>query len=264
MDKALQGQVAVVTGAESGIGQSIAQFFGQSGASVIVNEFAYPDRARETVEAIERAGGRAAAVHADVTKERDVEKFFSTAEKEFGPVTILVNDAGISGEEAEVADLTLEAWNETLETNLTGPFLCARRYMQAYRDSKRSGGRIINITSVHETMPAIGMSAYCATKGGLMMFTRCLALEAAKYKITVNNIGPGTIMTPMNEDLAKNPQERKEHEKTIPIGRVGYPEDIGRVALFLASPQSKYMTGTTVFVDGGMLLNVASGPPQSN
>ena len=262
MQSALSGQVAVVTGSESGIGQSIAKLFGANGASVIVNEFAYPDRARETVAEIERTGGRAAAVHADVREERDVEALFSQAEQRFGPPTILVNDAGINGESHDVADLSLDGWNEILGTNLTGPFLCARRFMRAYRDGKRSGGRIINISSVHESMPAIGVSAYCASKGGLMMFMRCLALEAAKYKITVNNIGPGTIMTPMNQDLAKDPKELKEHEKTIPIGRVGYPDDIGRVALFLAGPESEYMTGTTLFVDGGMLLNVASGPPQ--
>jgi len=260
----LKDQVAVVTGSESGIGQAIAKLLGANGASVVVNEFAYPDRVRETVNEIERSGGKAIAVHADISKESDVEKIFSAAESSFGPVTILVNDAGINGESEEVAELSMEGWQELLGTNLTGAFLCSRRYMRAYRDGKRSGGRIINISSVHETMPSIGSAAYCATKGGLMMFMRCLALEAAKHKVTVNNIGPGTIMTPMNKDLAENPKELKEHEKTIPIGRVGYPEDIGRVALFLAGPESEYITGTTLFVDGGMLLNVGSGPPQEN
>ncbi|HEV2909659.1 MAG TPA: SDR family NAD(P)-dependent oxidoreductase, partial [Candidatus Eremiobacteraceae bacterium] len=128
MDISLSGHVAIVTGSESGIGQSIAKIFGTNGASVIVTEFAYPDRAKETVGEILRLGGRAAAVHADVSKESDVEQLFAQAEKQFGPVTILVNDAGINGEPARVADLTPDAWNEILGTNLTGPFLCSRRY----------------------------------------------------------------------------------------------------------------------------------------
>ncbi len=264
MPNSLEGQVAVVTGSESGIGQSIAKVLGGAGAAILVNEFAYSERAEQTVQDIERSGGKAAAVHADVRKEDDVEKLFAAAEKRFGPVTILVNDAGINGHGKEVVDLDLHLWQETLGTNLTGPFLCSRRFMRAYKESGRSGGRIINISSVHETMPMMGFAEYCATKGGLMMFMRCLAMEAAKYKVTVNNIGPGAILTPMNEELKEDPEKRKKEEKTIPLGRIGVPDDIGKVALFLAGTQSAYMTGTTVFVDGGLLLNVGSGPYQQD
>lgn len=262
MDIALSGHVAVVTGSESGIGRAIAKIFGSNGASVIVNEFARPNEAEDTVREITGAGGHAAAVHADVRYEPDVERLFSEAERHFGPVTLLVNDAGINSHDKEVLDLELAEWNETLQTNLTGPFLCARRFLRAVRDAKRTGGKIINISSVHEQMPAKGTAEYCAAKGGLMMFTRCLALEAAQFKVNVNSIGPGTIMTPMNQDLAKDTHKRKEHEKTIPWGRVGFPDDIGKAALFLASGESDYMTGQTIFVDGGMLLNVGSGEPQ--
>ncbi len=264
MQISLTGQVAVVTGSESGIGQSIAKLFGENGAGVVVNEFAYPDRANETVEDIEDAGGKALAVHADVRKEEDVDKLFAAAESKFGPVTLLVNDAGINGHGKEVVDLDFHLWQETLGTNLTGPFLCSRRFMRSYKEQGRSGGRIINISSVHETMPMMGFAEYCATKGGLMMFMRCLALEAAKYKVTVNNIGPGAILTPMNQELKEDPEKRKEQEKTIPLGRVGVPDDIGRVALFIAGSESSYMTGATVFVDGGLLLNVGSGPYQQD
>lgn len=264
MQRVLDREVAIVTGSESGIGQSIAVLFGASGAHVVVDEFAYPERARQTVELIEKAGGRAVAVHADVRAENDVERLFAAAERQFGPVTILVNDAGINGHGKEVIDMDLHLWQETIGTNLTGPFLLSRRFMRSYREAGRRGGRIINISSVHETMPMIGSAEYCATKGGLMMFMRTLALEAAKFSVTVNNIGPGAILTPMNQELKEDPQKRKEQEKTIPLGRVGEPDDIGRVALFLAGPDAAYITGTTVFADGGLLLNVGSGPYAQN
>lgn len=255
-------KVALVTGSESGIGQSIAIHLGSNGIAVCVVEFAQPDGAAKTKQAIEQAGGKAIVVHADVRSETDVDRAFSLAEQALGPVSILVNDAGINGEHKPVADLSIDGWQEVLATNLTGPFLCSRRFLQPYKSGSLNGGRIINISSVHEEMPAKSVAAYCAAKGGVRMFMRCLALEAAEFGVTVNNIGPGTIMTAMTKELAENPDELKEHEKTIPLGRTGQPDDIGKVALFLASDGSAYMTGTTIFVDGGMLLNVGSGPPQ--
>jgi glucose 1-dehydrogenase len=261
MDQQLTGKVAIVTGAESGIGASIAKLMGEHGARVVVTEFAHPQWAHNVVDHIKRSGGDAMAVHVDVSKERDVESLFGKAETEFGPVDILVNDAGINGHGKEVIDISFDMWQETLATNLTGPFLCSRRFLRAIRDAKRTGGKIINISSVHETMPMIGFAEYCASKGGLMMFTKCLGLEAAKFKVNVNSIAPGAIMTPMNDELKEDPAKMRKEETVIPWGRVGDPDDIGRMALVLAGPQSDYMTGTTVFVDGGLLLNVGSGPP---
>ncbi|HET7813827.1 MAG TPA: glucose 1-dehydrogenase [Candidatus Baltobacteraceae bacterium] len=261
MERLLTGKTAIVTGAESGIGAEIAKRFGENGANVAVVEFAYPDWARDVVRYIEEHGGKAIAVHADVGKESEVEHLFSQTESQFGNVDILVNDAGINGHNKEVVDLALELWEETLRTNLTGPFLCSRRFLRAVRDGKRTGGKIVNISSVHETMPMIGTSEYCASKGGLMMFNKTLALEAAKYKVNVNNIAPGAIITPMNEEVRVDPEERRKEEEKIPWGRVGCPDDIASAALFLASGQSDYVTGTTLFVDGGLLLNVGSGPP---
>lgn len=257
----LQEKVAVVTGAESGIGAQIAKEFAQAGARVVVNEFAYPDWAADVVKYAQEHGGQAVCVHADVADEGDVERLFAQAEREFGPVDILVNNAGINGHGKETIDLSLELWNQTLATNLTGPFLCARRMLRGLRDAKRKGGKIINITSVHETMPMIGFAEYCASKGGMLMFTKTLALEAAKFGVNVNSIAPGAIMTPMNKELKEDPKEMQHEREVIPWGRVGQPEDIAHVARFLAGSASDYMTGTTVFVDGGMLLNVASGPP---
>lgn len=261
MDRLLSGKTAIVTGAESGIGAEIAKRFGEHGANIAVVEFAYPEWARDVVRYIEEHGSQALSVHADVGKEADVETLFAQTEERFGDVHILVNDAGINGHDKEVVDLDLELWEQTLRTNLTGPFLCSRRFMRAVKNGKRSGGKIINISSVHESMPMIGTAEYCASKGGLMMFNKTLALEAAKYKVNVNNIGPGAIITPMNKEVKDDPEKRKEEEKKIPWGRVGCPDDIASAALYLASEQSDYVTGATLFVDGGLLLNVGSGPP---
>jgi glucose 1-dehydrogenase len=261
MERLLENKTAIVTGSESGIGAEIAKRYAEHGANVVVVEFAYPDWANDVARYASEHGAQALVVHADVGKEEDVERLFSQAEQRFGTVDILVNDAGINGHDKEVVDLSLELWQETLNTNLTGVFLCSRRFLRAIRDAKRTGGKIINISSVHETMPMIGTAEYCASKGGLLMFTKTLALEAAKYKVNVNNIGPGAILTPMTKELKSDPEKMKEEEEAIPWGRVGRPEDIASAALFLATGQSDYMTGATIFVDGGLLLNVGSGPP---
>lgn len=259
----LDGQIAIVTGAESGIGQAIATLFGREGAAVVVGEFAQTDGARATVDTIVANGGRAVSVHADVTLEADVEKLFAAAEKFGSRASILVNDAGISPSGHNVVDTTRELWDQVLATNLTGPFLCSRRFLRALRDRGERGGKIVCITSVHQEMPALGVAAYCASKGGHHMFVKCLALEAAEYRVNVNAIAPGTILTAMTKELIEDPKERADHEKTIPWGRSGVPDDIAHAALFLAGPDSDYVTGSTVVVDGGMLLNVASGPPQA-
>ncbi len=260
----LRGKTAIVSGGESGIGAEIAKALGEHGARVVVVEFAYPQWAKEVADWIASKGGEAACVHADVSKEADVEALFAQAESRFGAVDILVNDAGINGHGKEVVDMDLALWSETLATNLTGPFLCSRRFVRGIRDAKRRGGKIINISSVHETMPMIGFAEYCASKGGLMMFTKTLGLEVAKYGINVNSIGPGAIMTPMNKELKDDAKKREQQEQAIPLGRIGQPQDIARVAVALAGPESDYMTGTTVFVDGGLLLNVGSGPPSQS
>ncbi len=256
----LKGRVAVVTGADSGIGQEIAIAFGSEGAHVVVDFLHDRDGAQRTCEAIEAAGGRCAPVQADVGDEDAVEMLFETCEAEFGEATILVNNAALNASDVRVADMGLQQWERTLRTNLSGPFLCSRRFVRALRNSAR-GGKIINVTSVHEEMPAIGIADYCASKGGLRNFTRCLALELATLKINVNNIAPGTVLTPMNQDLMDNPAALKEHEDSIPWKRAGRPRDVANLALFLAGDASDYITGTTLVVDGGMLLNVGNGVP---
>jgi glucose 1-dehydrogenase len=260
MPKQLEGTVAVVTGADSGIGAEIAKLFAANGAAVAIDYLHDEAGARATRDAIHRAGGRAHIVQADVSDEAAVEALFTTAERELGAVSILVNNAGRNASGNQVLDMSFETWTRTIATNLTGVFLCSRRFARARRHTT-GGGKIVTISSVHEEMPAIGVAEYCAAKGGLRMFTRCLALELAIHKINVNNIAPGTILTPMNQDLLDDPTALHDHEQTIPWKRAGVPADIAAMALFLASDAADYITGTTFAVDGGMLLNVANGIP---
>ncbi|MBC5824391.1 MAG: glucose 1-dehydrogenase [Candidatus Eremiobacteraeota bacterium] len=260
MEKKLQGRVAIITGADSGIGQAIAQHFGRHGANVIVNYLHDRIGAEKTRAVIEQAGSRAEVAQADVGREDDVERLFEICEASFGKPSLLVNNAARNASDVRVADMDLEQWEATLRTNLTGPFLCSRRFVRS-RSGQPTGGKIVNITSVHEEMPAIGAADYCASKGGLRNLTRCLALELATLKINVNNIAPGTVLTEMNKDLLDDPHALREHEQTIPWKRAGRPDDVADVALFLVSEASDYVTGTTFVVDGGMLLNVGNGIP---
>lgn len=254
-------RTAIVTGADSGIGAAIARVFASSGANVTVNYIEDEDGARGVVRDIESAGGNALLVKADVRSETDVERLFSQTEHRFGTVDVLVNNAAVNSAGKDVADLELSEWQKLIDTNLTAGFLCSRRFVRPLRERKQPG-RIINITSVHQEMPAKGVAEYAAAKAGLWNFSKVLALEVAELGITVNNIAPGTILTPMNQELLDDPKALAEHVKTIPMRRAGRPEDIAGVALFLAGNASSYMTGATLVVDGGMLLNVGSGVPQ--
>lgn len=260
MNRRLEGRVAIVTGADSGIGQAIAELFAAEGARVTIDYLNDRAGAEATQRAIESAGGQAMTVRADVGDEEQVEALFAACEAKFGPPDILVNNAARNSSDVRVLDMPAQQWEATLRTNLTGPFLCSRRFARGLAGIGR-GGKIINITSVHEEMPAIGVADYCASKGGLRNLTRCLALELATAKINVNNIAPGTVLTSMNQDLLDDPKALAEHEQTIPWKRAAKPEDVAKSALFLGSEDSDYVTGTTFVVDGGMLLNVGNGVP---
>ncbi len=260
MSNELSNRVAVVTGSDSGIGAEIARRFAAAGAAVVINYLHDRAGAQSVRTDVERAGGRAIVEGADVGDEGAVERLFERAESAFGPVDILVNNAGRNASGDQVLDMETAVWLQTIQTNLTGTFLCSRRFARTRRH-RSGGGKIVTISSVHEEMPAIGVAEYCAAKGGLRMFTRCLALELAIHKINVNNIAPGTILTAMNQDLLDDETALREHEATIPWKRAGVPEDVAELALFLAGPRSDYITGATFTVDGGMLLNVANGIP---
>ena len=257
--QALAGQVALVTGANSGIGKAVAIGLGKAGADVIVNYVADATSAEAVAEEIEAAGNRALAVKADVSKEAEVQAMFRQIIERFGTLHILVNNAGLQ-RDAAFAEMTLEQWSFVIGVNLTGQFLCAR---EAVREFKRRGvdpkvstaaGKIICMSSVHEVIPWGGHANYAASKGGVMQLMKSMAQELAPFRIRVNSVGPGAIRTPINRAAWSNPEAYAALMKLVPYERIGEPEDIAQSVVWLASDASDYVTGTTLFVDGGMTL----------
>ncbi len=257
--KRLEGQVAVVTGGSSGIGRGIAIAMGAEGARVVVNYHSNEEEAREVKEKIEAAGSKAVIVKGDVSNEEDVKNLISAATKEFGSLDILVNNAGIQNDDPLV-DMSLEQWQKVIDTNLTGAFLCAREaakvFLKQGPDEKKSRatGKMIFISSVHDRIAWAERVNYTASKGGMHMMMETLAQELAGDRIRVNSISPGAIQTDINKEAWSNEEGRKKMLKKIPYGRIGVPDDIARVAVFLASDDADYITGTTIYVDGGMTL----------
>ena len=247
----LANKVAVVTGSSSGIGQAIAIGMAAEGASVIVNYIGNPKGADETVKKITDAGGKAAAAKADVSDPAQSQSLIDAAVKNFGKLDILINNAGME-KKHPFTDFPLEDWNKIIAVDLTGPWLCAQAAARQMI-KQGNGGRIVNISSVHEDLPMVGNAAYCAAKGGLRMLMRTIAVELAPHKITVNNIGPGAIFTPIDADVQANPDLEKQLMAEIPLNRWGKPEEVAGLAIFLSSDAAGYMTGSTCFIDGGML-----------
>ena len=257
MNIKLNDQVALVTGGDSGIGRAICLAFAAAGAKVVVNFNSSEDKAREVVQAIEQAGGQALAVQCDVSSEDDVERLFQETHAAFGGLDILVANSGIQ-KDAPFADMSLKDWKAVLDVNLTGQFLCARAAVRRFREQgnrgrMRANGVILCMSSVHETIPWAGHVNYAASKGGMGMFMRSLAQEVAKERIRVNGIAPGAIRTPINEDATEGEAGNRLLE-LIPYGRIGDVADVANLALFMACDLADYMTGTTVYVDGGMSL----------
>lgn len=257
--KLLTGQKALVTGANSGIGRAVAIALGEAGADVVVNYVRGEDAAQKVIDTIAASGSKALAIHADVSQEEQVQQMFRKAIQEFGTLDILVNNAGLQ-QDAAFDQMTLQQWNTVISVNLTGQFLCAR---EAVREFKRRGirpevsvaaGKIICISSVHETIPWGGHANYAASKGGVMLLMKSMAQELAPQRIRVNSICPGAIRTPINKPAWDTPEAYKALLTLIPYQRIGEPEDIARVAVFLACDLSDYITGASIFVDGGMTL----------
>jgi len=261
MDKSilLKDQIALITGGSSGIGAGIARAMGLAGAKVIVNFSSSEDAANEVVKHIKDAGGEAFAVKADVSNEDQVVSMFKTIFNKYGTLDILVNNSGVQ-KDANLINMSLPQWQRVLDINLTGAFLCAREaareFMRRGVDLKKSkaAGKIIFTSSVHEVIPWAGHANYAASKGGIMLLMKSVAQELAPHKIRVNSIGPGAIKTNINRNAWDTPESEAALLKLIPYKRVGEPEDIGHVAVWLASDESDYVTGTTIFADGGMLL----------
>jgi glucose 1-dehydrogenase len=255
--KKLEGKVAIVTGSDSGIGRGIAIQFAKEGANVTVTYRSDKKGGQETVEAVEKEGQKALLVQLDVTDEALVKDMFTKTIETFGTVDILVNNAGVGGAGKPIIEMTTEEFDKTIKTNLYGAFYSCRSFGQ-YRKAQGGKGKIINISSVHEEIMAKNGSDYNAAKGALRNLTRTLALELGELQINVNNIGPGMIITPMNQDLMDDPEALKKKEAKIPYKRAGYPEDIGKLAVFLASEDSDYVTGSTYFMDGGLMLQMGA------
>jgi glucose 1-dehydrogenase len=250
------GKVAIVTGAATGIGQAMAVAFASAGAAVTVDFVGAPAKADETLGKIKAAGGKALAVSADVSDPVQVQNLIDQTVKTFGRLDILINNAGLEYKHPFL-EFPLEHWNKIIAVDLTGPFLCAQ-YAARQMVKQGSGGRIINVSSVHEDLPMITNAPYCAAKGGLRMLTRTICVELAPYGITVNNIGPGAIYTPIDADIQAHPEIEKQLMAEIPLGRWGKPEEIAGLAMFLASDAAAYVTGSTYFMDGGMLRQAGS------
>ena len=255
----LKGQKALVTGASSGIGKAIALALGHAGADVCVNYVSGADKAQEIVDHLGEHGFKAFAYQADVSKEDQVVAMFDAMREEFGTVDVVINNAGLQ-QDAPVDKMSLAQWQKVIDVNLTGQFLCSR---EAVREFKRRGvrpeiscaaGKIICVSSVHEVIPWAGHVNYAASKGGVMLMMKSIAQEVAPYRIRVNSIAPGAIRTPINMQAWDTPEHYAELLKLIPYKRIGEAEEIGRAAVWLASDDSDYVHGITLFVDGGMTL----------
>jgi len=257
--KPLTGQVALVTGASSGIGMGVARALAGAGASVGVNHPHTPDQANEVVRQIREAGGEAIALAADVSDEAEVKAMFADLYENYGTIDILVANAGLQ-RDSSLVDMSLAQWQFVLNVNLTGQFLCAREATREFLnrgivpDRSSAAGKIICMSSVHEVIPWAGHCNYAASKGGVMLMMKSLAQELAPHRIRVNSIGPGAIKTPINRMAWETPEAETELLKLIPYNRVGIPSDIAKAAVWLASDESDYVTGVTLFVDGGMTL----------
>jgi glucose 1-dehydrogenase len=250
----LQGKVALVTGSSQGIGQAIAIRLAQEGASVVINYRSHPEGAEETLSKVRAAGGKCHPVdgftlQADTGIVTDVQRMVAESNQHFGKLDILVNNAGIE-KNADFWTVTEADYDAVMNVNLKGVFFATQAFVQHLLATKQPG-KVINISSVHEELPFPHFAAYCASKGGLKMLTRNLAIELAPHGITINNVAPGAIETPINTKLLNDPEKLDSLLHNIPLKRLGQPGDVASTVAFLASSESDYITGTTLFVDGG-------------
>jgi glucose 1-dehydrogenase len=254
----LEGRTALITGSDSGIGQATAIEFAREGADVAVHYLHDAEGAQSTREQVEALGRRAVVVQGDHGFEDQVEAMFGTALDAFGTVDILMNNAGVDASGTYVADLEVEDFHAALRSNLYGPLLCSKHFIN-HRKQAGGGGRILNTTSVHEEQPRAGAADYDCSKGALRNLTRTLVLEVAELGITVNNIAPGMVLTPFNQKAIDDPKFLEEQVQSIPLKRAAEPREIARLAVFLASDEGSYVTGATYVMDGGLMQMVGQG-----
>lgn len=258
--KKIENRIAIVTGSDSGIGHAIAVAFAKEGANIVITRHKDSKGAEETKRDIENEGQRAIIVDLDQENPSDVEKVYFESKEKLGIPTILVNNAAAESNGKKVKDMSIEEWDKKIRANLYGPFYFCKYFLKELEKSKnKNNASIINITSVHQEIPRIGASDYCAAKGALRNLTYCLALEVAENNITVNNIAPGMVLTPMNQEAMDDPKARMEQVQSIPVKRAGEPKEIASAAVFLASDEARYIHGTTLFIDGGLMKYQGKG-----
>ncbi|HHP7243456.1 MAG TPA: glucose 1-dehydrogenase [Elainellaceae cyanobacterium] len=249
----LDGQVALVTGGSGGIGQGISIRLAEEGADVVINYRSDLEEAQETKEKVEAAGRSGFIVQADLSKMEDIQRLVAESIQHFGKLDILINNAGVE-KSASFWEVTEKDYDIVMNVNLKGAFFTAQALVKHLIETQRPG-RIINISSVHEELPFPHFTPYCASKGGMKMMMRNMAVELGSYGITVNNVAPGAIETPINTKLLNNPEKLNALLKNIPLNRLGQPHDVAALVAFLASPDASYITGSTLYVDGGLLWN---------
>jgi glucose 1-dehydrogenase len=258
MTDKLKGKIAIVTGSDSGIGQATAEAFAKEGADVAVTYLHDRDGAEETRKRVEEAGQRAIVVQFDQRDPAQVERLFRQAEERLGTPYILVNNAGIDSTGKQVADMSVEDWDDEMKSNLYGPFYCCQQFIRTRRTAGGKG-KIINITSIHQTIPRVGAAGYDVAKGGLRNLTRTLALELAPDHININDIAPGMVLTPFNQQAIDDPKVREEQVQSIPWKRAAEPREIASLAIYLASEDADYATGQSITLDGGLMMNTGQG-----
>ena len=254
----LEGEVAVVTGSDSGIGQATAVALAREGVDVMITYLEDAEGAEQTRAAVAHNGQRAAVVQFDQRRPEDVHRLFDETQKALGRPTILINNAGIDSTGKVVKEMPIEEWDNEIRTNLYGPFFCCQQFIRGLDGSDRHGV-IVNITSVHDEIPRAGSSGYDCAKSALKNLTKTLALELATDNINVNNLAPGMVLTPMNQAAVDNPEIREQQVQSIPVKRAAEPEEIANAAVFLCSPRARYVHGATFYVDGGLMQNQGQG-----
>lgn len=252
--KKLEGKIALVTGSSGGIGQAIAVHLAEQGVDVVIDYRSHPEGAQETLSKVEAAGSKGLTVKADLSVISDIRQLIDQGIQYFGKLDILVNNAGIDGRNADFWNITEADYDAVIDLNLKGTFFATQAIVQHFIETKRTG-KIINISSTHEEIAFPHFTAYCTSKGGIKMMMRNLAVELGPLGITINNVAPGAIETPINSKLLNDPEKLGALLKNIPLGRLGKPEDIAPIVAFLASADADYITGATFYVDGGLSRN---------
>lgn len=251
----LSNKTALITGSSSGIGKSIATKFAQEGANVVITYHSGKERAKKIEEELSSLKIKVKAYQVDVSDLVEIQKLFHLVENDFGDIDILVNNAGINGQNITIEDMSLDTWDKTIKTDLYGPFYCIKEFLNLKKkNNSYKGSRIINVTSIHEYICKPGNADYNSAKAGMRNLARTLAIELAPKELTVNNIAPGMILTPMNKQVMDEAEDLKKKENIIPMKRAGSPEEVANVALFLASQASSYVTGSTYTVDGALSI----------